>query len=206
VFGGLKIHDGTAGGNGRLDIVSLQNSDTGGGGFNGAGMVNVLDDLNLQVGHVFRINGVQFDSTMLADAANVAHLAGVETFTGVKTFSVNQIFTAGQQVTGATRIDRQGAASGNTGYASRVGTEANNRFEVLVDGSLNWGAGGASAVDVNLSRPAGTPDVLRIAAGDRFEQAYMASVLEPDVLVNRATMDAAFASGAASRAFSYFIS
>lgn len=204
--GTLKVHDDTAGGNGKLDTVALQNSDTGGATWNGAGMVNVLDDLNLASGQVFRIDGVQFNSSMLADAANVAHLAGTETFTGVKTFSVNQIFTAGQQVTGATSIDRQGAASGNTGYASRVGTEANNRFEVLVDGSMNWGAGGASAVDVSLSRPVGTPDVLRIAAGDRFEQAYMASVSEPDVLVNRATMDAAFASGAASRAFSYFIS
>lgn len=44
------------------------------------------------------------------------------------------------------------ASTANTVFKSRVGTEANNRFEVRGDGKNWWGPGGATAVDVNLYR------------------------------------------------------
>lgn len=46
------------------------------------------------------------------------------------------------------------AAGGTAGIAfqSVIQGEANQRFKVLADGTLSWGAGGASAVDTNLFR------------------------------------------------------
>lgn len=202
--GTLKVHDGTLGGDGVIDLVFLQNTDTGGAGVNGAGMVNVLDDLNLSAGHVFRIDGEQFDSDMLADAADIAHLPRTETFTGLKTFSALTTFTGGQAITGVLGIDRQGAAASDPIVAGRVGTEANNRFSASVDGQLQWGAGGATAMDVSMARTAA--NIVSMGAGDRIEQAYNATVAEPTILVNRGTLDNTLNEETASKAFAYFVS
>jgi hypothetical protein len=202
--GTLKIHDGAVGGDGVLDVVHLQNTDTGGGTYNGAGMVNVLDDLNLALGQVFRIDGVQFEADMLADGADVAHLSRTQTFTGLKTFSVLQTFTGGILMTGVDGLDMQSVAADDLLLDSRVGTEANPRFTTSADGQMQWGAGGGSAPDVSLARTA--PSIISMATGDRIEQAYEPTSMEPTILINRGTLDVTIENETASRAFALFIS
>lgn len=68
----------------------------------------------------------------------------------------------GFKVTSPSSTDSQGYAAymaslpnnGYTGYYQRIGTEANPVFKIAGGGLLEWGAGGASAVDVNLYRQA----------------------------------------------------
>lgn len=56
--------------------------------------------------------------------------------------------------TGGEGINVSGASGSTDVWRSRVGTEANNRFVMTTEGSLYWGAGGASAVDTRLYRSA----------------------------------------------------
>lgn len=68
--------------------------------------------------------------------------------------------------TGGEGINLSGSAAATNMWRSRVGSEANPRFTIDADGSMNWGAGGASAVDTRLYRSAAdtlrTPDNLTI--------------------------------------------
>jgi hypothetical protein len=65
-------------------------------------------------------------------------------------------------------INSSGTAASTAMWRSRVGSEANPRFTMNVDGELNWGAGGASAVDTRLYRSAAdtlrTPDSFTVDA------------------------------------------
>jgi hypothetical protein len=63
--------------------------------------------------------------------------------------------------TGGEGINLSGSAAATNMWRSRVGSEANNRFTIDADGSMNWGAGGGSAVDTRLYRSAA--DMLRTA-------------------------------------------
>lgn len=202
--GTLKVHDGAVGGDGVLDMVYLQNTDTGGAPVNGAGMVNVLDDLNLSVGHVFRIDGEQFDADMLADGADVAHLSRTQTFTGEKTFTnVTHFQNVVELETANGYLSREATTPADIALTSLVVGDANPRFQLLADGTMGWG-NGTAAMDVFVSRTA--PNILSIASGDRFEQAYNAAVSEPTILVNRGTLDATLSAETASKAFAYFVS
>lgn len=68
--------------------------------------------------------------------------------------------------TGGEGLNLSGSAAATNMWRSRVGSEANNRFTIDADGSMNWGAGGASAVDTRLYRSAAdtlrTPDNLTV--------------------------------------------
>lgn len=70
--------------------------------------------------------------------------------------------------TGGEGINLSGTANNTNMWRSRVGAEANNRFTIDADGSMNWGAGGASAVDTRLYRSAAdtlrTPDNFTVDA------------------------------------------
>jgi hypothetical protein len=188
-----------SGDEGRLDLTYLTNST-----LSGSGYVNVEDDLNIGPGSVLRYNGVQFGSGQLLDSANIAHLSGTEAFTGLKSFSALSTFSAGQAITGLLGVDRQGTAVADSLFGSRVGVEANYRFQSTVAGDLSWGAGGASPVDVTISRT--NANELSLATGDYIKQSYDALVSEPDVLVNRSVLDAAITGGTSTRAFAYFLS
>jgi hypothetical protein len=203
--GTLKVHDGTVGGDGVLDMVFLQNTDSGGAAYNGAGMVNVLDDLNLALGQVYRINGVQFEADMLADGADVAHLSRTQTFTGAKTFDQMVVLNASSRVTALSSNGyvRIGSSGGQNALNFQVTGDTNPRFYMAVDGTMQWGDG-TNPVDISLSRTAA--DILSIASGDRFEQAYNAAESEPTILVNRGTLDATLSAETASKAFALFIS
>lgn len=202
--GTLKVHDGTAGGDGVLDMVYLQNTDSGGAPYNGAGMVNVLDDLNLAAGQVYRIDGEQFDADMLADGADVAHLSRTQTFTGEKTFTnVTHFQNVVELETANGYLSREAAVANNIALTSLVVGDASPRFQILADGTVGWGDG-VAAMDVFVSRTA--PNILTIASGDRFEQAYNAAESEPTILVNRGTLDATLSAETATKAFALFIS
>lgn len=71
---------------------------------------------------------------------------------------------SGETMTGTLNFD---LAIAGTIIASKVASEANNRFTITSAGALAWGAGGASAVDTSLSRTAA--DTLSMAAGDQFQ-------------------------------------
>lgn len=204
--GVLMVTDGTVGGNGIVDTVAIQNSKTGGAAYNGAGMVNVLDDLNIQTGSVLRYNGTQFGSSHLSDAATVAHLTGIETFTGAKTFSAVQTFTNNTVHSGANGYLERSGTSGSSAtevlLQSKESSDANARFASRVNGKLEWGDG-TLARDVEISRTAANE--LSMGSGDYIKQSYAPTASEPNVLVNRATLDAALTSGAASSSFTFFM-
>ena len=60
-----------------------------------------------------------------------------------------------------------GSVAGANFLRLRVTTEANPRFVLNTDGSMNWGAGGASSTDVTLSRTAANE--LSTATGDALK-------------------------------------
>jgi uncharacterized ubiquitin-like protein YukD len=78
--------------------------------------------------------------------------------------SWDQLLTSG---TYAGAVNVSAAATGTVVFNLRVGAEANNRFQVRGDGQVFWGAGGASAVDVNLYRK----DSTTLKTDDNFEVA-----------------------------------
>lgn len=73
---------------------------------------------------------------------NFVSLGGTQTVTGAKTFSAASTY--------------QNASSTAAAVGFKVTGEANPRFQVNIDGTLNWGPGGATATDSTLYREAAT--------------------------------------------------
>ena len=114
------------------------------------------------------------NSTITTLDAAVVKLAGTQTVTGTKTFSADLITSA------LNRNSR--AAATDSAYETKVGAEANARWFVQADGKTWWGAGGATAVDVNLFRNAAnvlrTNDAL-IVDGDLTVSGNLINTLQP---------------------------
>lgn len=67
------------------------------------------------------------------------------------------------------RITSNLNAASSSGLAFRVGTESNYRIDIDAGGTINWGPGGATAVDTNLYRSAAgilkTDDIFQAVGG-----------------------------------------
>jgi hypothetical protein len=70
--------------------------------------------------------------------------------------SWDQIPTA---ITYVSALNISAAATGTIVFKQRLGSDANNKFQIRGDGRFDWGAGGGSAVDTNLYRQGA--DILR---------------------------------------------
>ena len=106
---------------------------------------------NTTVGGTFGVTGL----TTLSGGLTVTGgetIAGGSTITGAT--NINATGTAATTIgnsTAALNISGTGALAGTTIFATRVAGDANNRFAISADGTLNFGSGTAST-DATLSR------------------------------------------------------
>lgn len=185
-------------GNGILDTIYLQNSDTTNGSIPNTrvGAVNVLDNLNV-IGDIYQNN-------VAVDLGNLAHLDEVETFTAAHTFDaqLNMASTRNLVFSGNGLIDqRYNSAATNVVYSASVSADVEERFMISADGSMYWG-GGSAAADVELSW--GGANYLELASGDQLR--VQQDPVDNNDLARKGYVDSVVSSGAdEDTAFAFFI-
>ncbi|MFB7244653.1 hypothetical protein ACFCYX_19595 [Streptomyces populi] len=143
--------------------------------------------------------------TFFSNGTSPASASWVEIPNGSAQYNSTLRLASGKQIvvngsTSGATIAVVNAAAGTDLLSARVTGDTQDRFEIETDGTLNWGAGGASATDVTLYRP--SANVLR--TGDSLTVDLNLTVSGSAALTGNLAVSSTAALNATSGAFTTY--